>query len=46
MDEFHQYKNPISINSIDLNRIVVSNQFPFGEQEFRYFIGCQYNKEI
>ena len=27
--EFHQYKSPISINSIDINKIA-SNKFSFG----------------
>ena len=27
--EFHQYKSPISIEDIDINKIVVSNKFPF-----------------
>ena len=37
--EFHQYKSPISINGIDINKIGVSNKFPFGKQDFKYFIG-------
>ena len=37
-DEFHQYKSPISI--------VVCNKFPFGKQDFKYFIGYKDNKEI
>ena len=36
--EFHQYKNPISINEININEIVASNNFPFGKQDFKYFI--------
>ena len=28
---FNQYKNPISINDIDINKIVVSNKIPFGK---------------
>ena len=28
--EFHQYKSPISINNIDINKIVASNKFSFG----------------
>ena len=27
--KFHQYKSPISINDIDINKIVVSNKLPF-----------------
>ena len=34
----HQYKSPISINDIDINKIVASNKFPFGKQDFKYFI--------
>ena len=44
--EFHQYKIPISINEIDVNKIVVSNMFPFGKQDFKYFIGKKDNKKI
>ena len=44
--EFHQFKSPISINDLDVNKIVVSNKFPFGNQDFRYFIGYKYNKKI
>ena len=44
--EFHQYKSPISINNIDINKIVVSNKFLFGKQDFKYFIGYKDNKDI
>ena len=44
--EFHQYKSPISINDLDINKIIVSNKFPFGNQDFRYFIGYKYNNKI
>ena len=33
------WKSPISINNIDINKIVVSNKLPFGKQDFKYFIG-------
>ena len=39
---FRQYKSLISINSIDVNEIVVSNKFHFGKQGFKYFIGYKY----
>ena len=45
-DKFHQCKNPISINDIDTNKTAVSNKFPFGKQDFKYYIGYKYNKEI
>ena len=44
--EFHQYKSPISIDGIDINKIVVSNKFPFGKQDFKYFIGYKDNEKL
>ena len=44
--EFHQYKMSYSISNVDINEIVVSNTFPFGKQDFKYFIGYKDNKEI
>ena len=44
--EFHQYKSPISMNHIDVNKIVVSNKFPLGKQDFKYFIGYKDTKKI
>ena len=41
--KFHHYKSPILINAIDVNKIAVSNKFPFGKQDFQYFIGCKDN---
>ena len=38
-EKFHQHKRPISINKIDINKIVVSNKTSFGKKGFRYFIG-------
>ena len=32
--EFHQHESAFSINNIDINKIVVSNKIPFGEQDF------------
>ena len=37
--KFHQIKSLISINDIDINKIVVSNKLPFGKHDFQYFIG-------
>ena len=34
------------MNDIDINEIVVSNKFPFGKKEFKYFTGYKDNKEI
>ena len=37
--QFHQHKSLISVNEIDIIKRVVSNKFPFGKQDFKYFIG-------
>ena len=44
--KFHQYKSPILINELNINKVVVSNRFPFGKRDFKYFIGYKDNKEI
>ena len=37
--KFHQDKRPVSINDIDINKIVVFNKLPFGKHDFKYLIG-------
>ena len=44
--KFHQYKSPISIDNIDINKNVVSNKASFGKKDFKYFIGCKDAKKI
>ena len=44
--KFHQYKNPISIKNIDINKIVVSNKVSFGKKGFKYSIGYKDAKKI
>ena len=44
--KFHQYKRPISINNIDINKIVVSNKVSLGQNSFKYFIGYKDAKKI
>ena len=34
------------ISDIDINKIRVSNKFPFGKQDLKYFIGYKDNKKI
>ena len=34
----------ILLNDIDINKIVASSQFPFGKQNFTYFIGYKDKK--
>ena len=42
--KFHQHKRPISIENIDVNKIVVSNKVSFDKQGFKYLIGCRDDK--
>ena len=44
--KFHQYKSPVLIKSIDINKIVVFNKFIFGKEDFKYFIGYKDDKDI
>ena len=44
--QIHQNKNPISINNININKIVVSNKHLFGKQDFKYLIGYKDAKNI
>ena len=37
--QFHDNENPILINDIDINKIVVSNELCFGKKDLYYFIG-------
>ena len=44
--KFHQHKSPVSINNIDINKIVVSNKSLFRKKGFKHFIGYSDSKEI
>ena len=43
--EFDQYKNPISIYDVNINRIVVSNNLLFAKKDFKYFVGFENDYE-
>ena len=42
--KFYQYKRPISIKKIDINKIVVSNKVLIGKERFKYFSGYKNTK--
>ena len=44
--KFHQYKRPIWIKIIDINKILVSNKVTFDKKCFIYFIGFKDAKVI
>ena len=35
---------PILISDIDINKIIISNKFPFGKEDFKYIIS--YNNSV
>ena len=39
--KFHQYKNPISIDNIGVNKIVLSNKICLVKKGYKYFNGCK-----
>ena len=39
-------KNPIFIDDIDSNKIVVSYKVSFGKKDFKYFIGYKDNETL
>ena len=44
--EFHKSKQAIDLDSVDTDKIVVSDRFKHSEEGFRYFIGYQGNERV
>ena len=44
--KLHQYKSLVLIKYINNNKMLVSNKFPFGKQDFKYFIGYKHSEQI
>ena len=44
--KFQQYKIPISINDINIDKIVECNKLLFGKQDFKHFIGYKDSENI
>ena len=38
-EEFHKSKQPINLDSINVNQIVISDKFKYIDDGFKYFIG-------
>ena len=36
-EKCNQHKEPISLRNIDINKITVSKEVPFGKKEFKFF---------
>ena len=41
-----KHKGPISIKTIEINKIVVSNRFSFGKKRFKYIISYKDSKKV
>ena len=37
--EFHKYKEPINLDLINVDQIVISDKFKYSDDGFKYFIG-------
>ena len=44
--KFHQHKNPILIDHVDINKIIVSSKFPFAKKSFEYFVGHKDDRKV
>ena len=44
--EFHKSKQAIDLDSVDTDKIVVSDKFKHSEEGFKYFIGYQENETV
>ena len=42
--KFHYHKNPILIDDVDINKIIVSNKVSFRKTCFKYFTGTKIKK--
>ena len=42
----HQHKSFISINNMDINKLVVSNKVSFSKKRFKHFIGYKNSKKV
>ena len=42
--EFHKSKQPISLNLVNVDQIVISDKFKHGDYGFKYFIGYKENE--
>ena len=42
----HKYKQPINLNLVDTNRILISDRFNHNNNSFKYFIGYKENNII
>ena len=39
--EFHKSKQPIDLNLVDTNKVVISDRFKHSDDDFKFFIGYE-----
>ena len=44
--EFHAYKQPIPLNLVDINQLVISDKLKHSDKGYKYFIGYKDNDII
>ena len=44
--KFCNHKNPILIDDVDINKIVISKEVSFGIKDFKYLIGYKDNEKV
>ena len=37
--KFHAFKQPVTLNLVGIDKIVISNKFKHSDQGFKYFVG-------
>ena len=42
-NKFYRLKTSILLGDVDVEKVLVSNNIPFGEKVYKYFIGYLYN---
>ena len=44
--KFHQHKSHFSIKNIDINKLIISNQFSFCKKDFKYCVDYKQSKKV
>ena len=44
--EFHKFKQPINLDLINVDQIVISDKFKYSDDGFKYFIGYKEGESV
>ena len=42
----HCYRNPISIDDVDIDKILIFKNISFGKKNFKYFVSYKHDKKV